>query len=520
MTDSTADNAGGATTAAGSQAREFLGHPIGLPILFLTEMWERFSFYGMRGLLILYLTSHFKFSSSQASLIYAGYFALVYVLPILGGYFADRYLGSRKAVVYGGILLVLGHLSLAFEGPTAASAAERSDFYVNVFYLSLALIITGVGFLKANISTIVGSLYGEKDPRRDGGFTLFYMGINTGSFLAFLIVGYVGQTYGWNWGFGLAGIGMLIGLVTFLWGQQFLEGRADPPNPDDLKVKVFGPITKEGAVYLTGVAMVIAMWVAMVYHELLGGIVNGVGVVMLLILIGYALFKCTPVERDRLLVACFLFVSMIVFWALFEQQGASLTLLADQQFSLDMGFITLLPAQMQVFNPLFIILFAPVLAWLWVRLSKMGIEPNTIAKFGISLLIMGIGFLLFSYGLGADEGSNKSVWWLVMIYFFLTMSELCLSPVGLSMVTKLSPQRIVGLTMGCFFLFIAMGNWFAGFISSLVGASEHGGGADSAAISVPATIELFTNIAIASLVLGVILVILSRPLKARMHGVH
>jgi len=505
---------------AGSQSREFLGHPIGLPILFLTEMWERFSFYGMRGLLILYLTSHFKFSSSEASLIYAGYFALVYVLPILGGYFADRYLGSRKAVVFGGILLVLGHISLAFEGPPAASAADRSDFYVSVFYLSLALIITGVGFLKANISTIVGSLYGEQDPRRDGGFTLFYMGINMGSFLAFLIVGYVGQKYGWNWGFGLAGIGMLIGLVTFLWGQTYLEGRADPPNPEDLKIRVFGPVTKEIAVYLTGIAMVGFMWVAMVYNELLGGVVNGLGGFMLLALAGYAIFKCTPEERDRLLVACFLFVSMIIFWALFEQQGASLTLLADQQFDLGMGPITLYPAQIQVFNPLFIIIFAPILAWLWVRLNTMGIEPNTIAKFGISLLIMGIGFWLFSYGLGAEAGNQKSIWWLVMIYWFLTMSELCLSPVGLSMVTKLSPQRIVGLTMGCFFLFIAMGNWAAGYISSLVGAGDHGGGGDSAAISVPATIDLFTNIAVASIALGVLLVILSRPLKGRMHGVH
>lgn len=507
---------------AGSQARTFMGHPIGLPVLFFTEMWERFSFYGMRGLLILYLTEHFMFSAPKASLIFGAYIALTYFLPVLGGYFADRYLGSRKAVVFGGLLLVAGHSMLAFEGPPASIVdgnVVRSDLHVSIFYFSLALIITGVGFLKANISTIVGSLYGEQDPRRDGGFTLFYMGINVGSFLAFLIVGGVGQTYGWNYGFGLAGIGMLLGLLVFLWGQKYLEGRADPPNPADLQSPAFGPITKEWAVYLTGFVLVGVMYLAVQYQELLGGLVNGTGSIMLLALVAYAFVKCTPEERDRLLVACFLFFSMIVFWALFEQQGASLTLLADQQFSLDFGLFTLLPSQVQTLNPFFIMLFAPVLAWLWVKLNGMGLEPNTVAKFGLSLLLMGAGFWLFAYGLEAEEGSNKSVWWLVMIYWFLTMSELCLSPVGLSMVTKLSPQRIVGATMGCFFLFIAMGNWFAGLISSLVGAGDHGGG-NSAAISVPATVDLFTQIAIASIALGFVLVLLAKPLKKRMHGVH
>lgn len=505
----------------GSQQRELLGHPIGLSICFLTEMWERFSYYGMRALLILFLTKHFLFSAGEASLIYGAYTGLVYMLPVVGGYLADRYLGSRKAVTYGAILLVAGHISLAFEGPQAilsGDVVERSELHVSIFFLSLALIITGVGFLKANISTIVGALYGPNDPRRDGGFTIFYMGINLGSFLSTLIVAGVGEIYGWGYGFGLAGIGMLFGLGVFLWGQHLLEGRADPPNPEELKKPVLAGLNIEWLIYIGGLVAVAAMWWLVQHQQLVGQLLGGTGVLMLVIVVGYGFMKCTKEERERLFVASILIVFQVVFWALFEQQGSSLTLLADQQFNRDLGLFTVTAAQVQTMNPLFIILFAPVFAWMWVKLSKKGLEPSTPAKFGISMLLVGVGYLLFSYGLGLTDGPGKSFFWLFVIYLFMTLAELCLSPVGLSMITKLSVARLVGMMMGMWFLFTAFANFVAGFLSSLTGAEGHGSG--SGELSVPATIDLFQSVGFLAIGIGVVLFILTPLLRKWMHGVH
>ncbi|MCK0069027.1 peptide MFS transporter [Kordiimonas laminariae] len=509
------------SSTEGSQQRELLGHPIGLSICFLTEMWERFSYYGMRALLILFLTKHFLFSAGEASLIYGAYTGLVYMLPVVGGYLADRYLGSRKAVTYGAILLVAGHISLAFEGPQAilsGDAVERSELHVSIFFLSLALIITGVGFLKANISTIVGALYGPNDPRRDGGFTIFYMGINLGSLLATLLVAGIGETYGWGYGFGLAGIGMLAGLVVFWKGQHLLEGRADPPNEEELKKPVFAGLSTEWLIYLGGIVAVVAMWWLVQHQTLVGTLLGGTGGLMLLIVVAYGFMKCTKEERERLFVASILIVFQVVFWALFEQQGSSLTLLADQQFNRDLGLFTLTAAQVQTMNPLFIVLFAPVFAWMWVKLSKRGLEPSTPAKFGIAMLLVGIGYLLFSYGLGLTDGPGKSFFWLFVIYLFMTLAELCLSPVGLSMITKLSVARLVGMMMGMWFLFTAFANFVAGFLSSLTGAEGHGSG--SGELSVPATIDLFHSVGLLAIGIGVVLFILTPLLRKWMHGVH
>ena len=336
MTDTTAvGTANPADTA-------FFGHPKGLFILFFTEMWERFSYYGMRALLIFYLTQHFLFSDQRSGLIYGAYTALVYVTPVLGGMLADRYLGARKAVTFGAILLVLGHFGMAFEGGGAkqfidyddasieiisegrADSLERfakigdeltpvkfeagdiivenaSNFgvpsrieqgayttretrnqtYLNIFYLSLAFIIGGVGFLKANISTIVGSLYEQADPRRDGGFTIFYMGINLGSFLAVIACGWLGEHVGWWAGFGLAGFGMLLGLITFLRGQPLLDGRAEPPNPEHLKEKVFAGLTREWLVYLGGILMVFVAFLLIRKEQVVGDVLNGFGLFMM-----------------------------------------------------------------------------------------------------------------------------------------------------------------------------------------------------------------------------------------------
>ena len=242
---------------------DFLGHPRGLYVLFFTEMWERFSYYGMKALLILYLTKHFMFGDREAGLIYGTYGSLVYAMPVLGGLIADRYLGYRKAVMFGAVLLVCGHFGMAFEGPPAVVTEHgvvRDGFYAQTFYLSLAFIIVGVGFLKANISTIVGQLYGENDPRRDGGFTIFYMGINIGAFTATLACAYLGETYGWRYGFGLAGVGMLTGLLVFQMFRHHLSGYGEPPDPADLNKSVFPGLDQERLIYVIGIIGVFGVW--------------------------------------------------------------------------------------------------------------------------------------------------------------------------------------------------------------------------------------------------------------------
>lgn len=505
----------------GSQEKEFLGHPIGLGICFLTELWERFSYYGMRAILILFLTKYYLYSAEQASGIYGAYIAMIYMLPLLGGYFADRYLGSRKAVIYGGLLLVLGHFSLAFEGPPAyldGNTVVRDEGYQSMFFFSLALIITGVGFLKANISTIVGKLYGEKDPRRDGGFTIFYMGINIGSVTSIALVGYVGETYGWSYGFLIAGVGMLLGLLVFLWGQKFLDGRAEPPKPSELKEKAFAFVNKENAIYLFGIVLVFMSWLLIQYQTILGYTLGASGLIMIFGLIVYAVTKCDPTERDRLIVAVSLIAMQSLFWALFEQQGASLTLLADQQFNLHFLGMDILASQVQLLNAGFIVMLAPVVAWMWVAMARKGFEPSTPSKFGWGMVLIGLGYIVFSYGMDIDQGSNKSFFWLIWIYLMLTLAELCVSPVGLSMVTKLSPARTVGLLMGTWFLFTAMGNYVAGWISSLTGSGGHG--ASSAQLDVVATMEVYTNIGLLSFGIGVVIFVFTPLMKKYMHGVH
>ena len=505
---------------SGSQQRTFLGHPIGLTICFLTEMWERFSYYGMRTILVLYLVKYHLYSAQEASFIYGAYAGLVYMMPIIGGFLADRYLGARKAVTYGAILLVCGHALMGFHGSAAFvdnGVVVRDEPFIDLFFLALALIITGVGFLKANISTIVGALYGPNDPRRDGGFSIFYMGINLGSLVATALVGYVGEVHGWHYGFGLAGIGMLFGLLVFLAGQHLLDGRAEPQNPARLKEIAFAGINKEYAIYLAGIALVGISWVLIQYQSLVGQVLGISGLLMIGIILYYSMTQCSPQERDRLFVACFLIATQAIFWALFEQQAASLTLLADQQFDRSVLGVNVLASQVQLLNPLFIVLLAPAIAWLWVKLAQHKMEPSTPAKFAIAMLLIGLGYVIFAWGLSLGDQPGRHFFWLIFIYLMLTLAELCLSPVGLSMVTKLSTTRIVGMLMGTWFLFSAMGNYVAGWISALTGSST-AGAANS--IDVVATISVYHTIGLMSIGIGVGLLLLTPTLRKAMHGVH
>ncbi len=434
---------------------EFAGHPKGLYMLFFAEMWERFSYYGMRAILIFYLTQHWLFSDSKSNLVYGAYTSLVYITPVLGGYLADRYLGQRKAVVFGGLLLAIGHSLMAVEG-----VGGQNDPTINVFWAALAFIIVGSGFLKANISVMVGQLYKLTDIRRDGAYTIFYMGINVGAAIGTIMVAYLGQTIGWGWGFGLAGIGMLVGLVVFVLGKSALKGAGEAPAP---LAK-----SKEFMVYGVGIAGVAVIWGLVQYQDVIQGllVVSGVS------LLGYVLyesFKLPKEPRERMFAILFLISLNPIFWGLFEQAGGSMNLFTDR--FVDRGGV---PAGIfQSINPIYIILLAPLFAGLWQWLGRRGKEPSAPAKFGLALLQMGLANLALVWGAEAFGVAAMTPVYLVFLYYLLaTTAELCLSPVGLSAMNRLAPKFLASLIMGAWFYMTAVGNFVAGKIGEATGGHD------------------------------------------------
>ena len=484
---------------------DFLGHPKGLFVCFATEMWERFSYYGMRALLILYLTKHWEFTDATSYLIYGAYTSLVYIMPVFGGMLADQILGSKKAVTYGAILLVFGHLGMTVESNE------------QIFYLSLALIVSGVGFLKPNISTMVGALYEEGDPRRDSGFTIFYMGINIGAFTATLLCGYLGEQVGWAYGFGAAGIGMLFGLIIFLWGQKYLEGLAEPPSNKYLQ-KMNG-ISYESWAYISGIFMVLVTWFLVQNSQLVGQLLGGFGAIFIGAWLLYALFRCAPDERDRLIVVGILILFSLIFWALFEQAGSSLNILTDRGVN-RVIFGWEVPASMfQSLNAGFIFTIAPLFAMLWIALAKRNMEPSTPIKFSIGIILVGLGFLALVYGMSSSEGLQTGVFWIILIYLLHTLGELCLSPVGLSSVTKLSPQRIVGFMMGMWFFASAAGNYVAGLIARATASDSSGVSNDVFDLTQKQSfMDVYTDVGLMAIGCGILLAILTPFLKKLMHG--
>jgi len=560
--------------------KTIMGHPRGLVILFLTEMWERFSYYGMRGLLVVYLTQHFLFSDEKSSLLYGAYTALVYVMTIIGGSLADRYLGARKAVTFGAILLTLGHFGMTFEGSgskqilsynesqfqialdgrggdakqqiitdsgksyvtfteTDMVIAEpevvdlpkvisRDDFsmsveteegYLNMLYLSLALLIAGVGFLKANISTIVGSLYGFGDARRDSGFTIFYMGINMGAFLASIFCGYLGIVHGWKYGFGLAGIGMLIGLLVFLSCQSWLEGKAEPPSMEKLKEKVFLFINVEWMCYLVGFAIIAVSMFLVMNEELVGGILGPIGIVMMLGMIGYSILQLQGDERSRMLAAIYFILAQIPFWALFEQAGSSLNLLTARLVDREIFGWSVPGPVFQSLNAGYIFMFAPLVAWLWIWLAKRNLNPSTPIKFALGVALAGLGFLALVGGMkGSGEVGLTPVIFIFLIYWIHTMGELMVSPVGLSAVTKLAPARIVGMTMGAWFLYSGLSNFLAGIIARTTGAETIGGQMTNVAAAKAGYIEVYSQVGYIAIGISVLMLLISPVITKMMHG--
>ena len=583
-----------ATDGGGALAprKTFMGHPRGLVILFLTEMWERFSYYGMRALLVLYLTQHFLFGPAEAQGIYAAYAALVYLMPVVGGLLADKYLGSRKAVIIGAVLLVAGHFTMAFEGnggrefltvggteyaievegrdtdrqlyavtgdsrvpisispegvnvvdvagqpagsgvqiataagfPTSIAAdgyttrIQRDLTAEPVLFLALSLIIVGVGFLKANISTVVGHLYDENDPRRDGGFTIFYVGINLGAVLATLFCSWLGIAYGWAYGFGLAGIGMLLGLITFIAGQSWLEGRGAPPEPERLKRRSLLGLPFEAIFWIGGLVAVLPVWLLMQRHAIIEASLPILAGVIFAAVVGYTLIKLKGAERTRMLVAQVLIFFSVLFWALFEQAGSSLTLFADQSTRMPSWLNV---GQTQFFNPGIIVVLGPVMAALWVWMAKRNIEPSTPVKFSFGLAFVGAGFLLLAWAAATQAGVDFRVplLFLFLTYLLHTIGELCLSPVGLSMITKLSVDRVVGLMMGVWFLSSSVAHIVAGQIAKATATDTVAGVVTNPQLALDTYGSIFGTIGWVGVGTGVVLLVLSPILKKGMAGVH
>ncbi|WP_240906244.1 peptide MFS transporter [Thermomonas sp. HDW16] len=568
---------------AGDAARDdFLGQPKGLFVCFFTEMWERFSFYGMKALLLLYLLKHHRFSDDMGYDLIGAYGGLVYAVPVIGGLVADRWLGMRKAVVLGGILLCLGHLGMAVEGADARvvnGVVVRDEGALQVFYLSLALIIMGVGFLKPNISTIVGKLYAQDDPRRDSGFTLFYAGINVGGLFAGLICAFLGETYGWKYGFGAAGIGMLAGLGMFLWGQKYLQGHAEPRDPAALRQRI-GPLSREWWIYLCAFGGVAIVWQLIQRTWTVQGAMHLVALAFVSWFVWFLLRQCNKVEREQMIALLVTILGVLVFFTLYEQTYGSWLTFTDRLMTKDMfpslvsdasgtlpwslfvmfasvplmvlalrasdhgnralarWLIVLLVAGMAVacfrdvvlvpqtagsltfLGSFFIVLLSPLFAWLWPWLEARGRNPGKPMKSAIGLLFAALSFLpLIAAAKIAGAGTMASVWWLVLAYFILEIGEMCLSPIGLSAVTQLSVARVVGLMMGGFWLATAYSEMLAAQFGKLASLDIPEGGTINVAEAAAKYGDLFQLLMWIGLGSALLFLLLAPLLRRMMHGV-
>lgn len=508
-----------------NEKRQFLGHPSGLFVLFGAEMFERLCYYGMRGLLTLFLTKALLMGDKEAFAIYGAYTALVYAAPVAGGRLADAVLGYRRAVIFGGLMMALGEF-LILGG---------SEMFL---FIGMAFIIVGNGFFKANISTIVGRLYPEGDPKRDAGFTIFYMGINVGALLAVApVIGVapIGEGFAERWantsgylvGFGLAGVGMIVGLTIFYFGRALLEGHGEAA--DEEKLKKLGPV-----VYVGSLVAVPLLYVLLRYGSKL--VILGQTLLFWLLLLTLAYVLTTliiaafrdgdRVQRDRIIVLMILMAFNVVFWACFEQAGSSLTLFADRNVDRSVfGLFTMNASATQFFNPFFIITFGSLFSVMWVKLDKANLNPNIPMKFGLGIAQLGAGYLLILVGASmAGADAKVPLFILALMYMLHTTGELFLSPIGLSMVTKLAPRSMTGAVMGAWFLSFAFANYLASVLAALTGGEGHGGeGGGEATLSATESLATYTGVygqmGWITLGIGLFLVVVSPWLNKMMHGV-
>ena len=579
----------------------WFGHPAPLFWLFGTEMWERFGYYGMRALLTLYLTKHFVLGDRASTGLYGGYTALVYLTPLVGGLLADQYLGSKRAVRFGAILMAIGYFTLAFGGqpakpfqmidgqryevvvdhfrdaPTSDEAearylidhgqklkiqgnddgsmsllaadgsvarkvpaghfeeqAERSSLLTMVMLLALSLISVGNGFFKPNISTMVGDLYEQGDRRRDAGFTIFYMGINTGSILGQVLCAIFADSFGWPFGLGLAGVGMLISflMISYHGGRLDAVGNIPKQSGPDRAIPIYiGALIAVPLVYFLFTNLMAAAKPVegsgfvgyLMSLSLMGKLLFGTFLISVPAILIWSYLKGTRTEFQMMLAAMVLIIFNVFFWTLFEQAGSSLTLFADRNTDRSVfGLFSLSAPQTQNFNPIAIVVLAPLMSILWTSLSKRGLEPSIPVKFAIALAGVGAGFLFLVWGstfATAENGWQVGLWWLAGLYVIHSIAELCISPVGLSMITKLSIARIVGLMMGVWFLSISVAQYFAGVVAQFASVDTVGGQVTNLKVSLDAYTHTFTLIAWIAIIAGGVLFLLSWPLQKWMHGV-
>jgi POT family proton-dependent oligopeptide transporter len=480
------------------------GQPKALWFLFVTEMWERFSYYGMRALLIYYMTQNFLFGDEKSFGIYGAYTALVYLSPVFGGIIADRILGYRKGVTVGAIFMAIGHFVMAFQ-------------VESVFYLALALLIVGNGFFKPNMTTIIGRLYRPDDPRRDSGYTIFYMGVNTGAMIAGIVCPAVGARWGYHWGFTLAGFGMLFGLLVFLKTQHYVHGVADPPDPERLRRPLLGPLNRESLVWIGGCIAVAGVWALIQRPEYLGSALGlFVGGVLLWVFV--ISLRSEHVTRHRLWVVLTLLIFTVVFWAFFEQAGSSLSLFAQRNIDTSILGFDFHPGILQSVNPIFILIYGPVFVWLWIFLDRRGLNPSTPLKFALGIIQLGLGYVALYYGCFINQQSGVvPIAWILLGYMLHTTGELCLSPVGLSMVSKLAPVKMGAMMMGTWYLALALANYAAGEVAKL--ATITGVEGLDPVNTVMVYGNVFGKLALISIAVGAILALLSPLIRRGMHGV-
>jgi POT family proton-dependent oligopeptide transporter len=578
-------------------------HPQGMHILFFTEMWERFSYYGMRVILLTYMTQHFLFQDELGQGTYGAYTSLVYLLPLIGGFLADKIMGTRKAIAFGALLLVAGHLMMAveqppvtqtltyqgqtyefasegrqdqretwlvldgqryeygpaegggiqFEGlpanaalpsvlPTACAegatdtsscyqlgVSGRDPIFVNIFFLAMSLIVMGVGFLKANISTSIGQLYEPGDPRRDAGFTLYYFGINMGAFWAQVLCAGLAAKYGWAWGFGLAGIGMLYGWLVFttkrfLWfipgPKQLPDHLGVSPAPELLRKPILGPINREWLIYIGAILAVGLVWLFVQREAWVNTALTYASGIMLAYFIYYMIRNCSWIESQRIIVALVLVAASTVFFTLFELAGSALNQFAERNTQLpNDGFFTVTSGQTQSFNGAFILLLAPVFAVMWSWLGKNKLDPGDGAKFALGLIQVGAGFLVLVWGAQyADEAARVPLIFLVLLYLLHTTGELFLSPVGLSAMTKLAPAAVVSTMMATWFLASSVAQALAAQVAKMTAQETVGGQVLDPHAALQTYVDVFTQIGWASIWIGVGLGVASPILRYMAHA--
>jgi POT family proton-dependent oligopeptide transporter len=558
-------------------------HPKGLRVLFFAEMWERFSYYGMRGILVFYLTQQFLWDDKTANGQYGAYTTLVYLTPLVGGFLADRFLGSRKAVAFGAVLLVIGNIGMAIQGKPAEqiltyhgaqyefqatgrintrdvkllvggqayaygpavdggldikglpataplpahlakgdyqlSVNDPNPVFKQVMFLALSMIIMGVGFLKANISAIVGQLYPQKDPRRDSGFTLFYFGINLGSFWASLIPAALGVSIGWWAGFGAAALGMALGWLVFVFGKPLLEGKGEPSDPVAMAKPVLGPLNGEWAIYLLGAVGIAAVFFVVQSFTLVSRLLYVGAVITLGYLIWYMITRCTKEERERLMLALVLILGSVVFWALYEQGGTSLNQFADRNVDLSLGFGHQMPAaSVQGFQASWILIFAPVFAAIWTWLGRRGRDPNPMLKFAFGLLLVGASYFIIVAAAPLAVAYRIPLLIVALAYLAQTTGELCLSPVGLSQMTKLAPAALASTMLATWFLGTAFAQMLAARIAQMTASETIGGQVLDPGKSLATYVHVFSLIGAAGVAAGVLFLVLSPFLKHWAHG--